>query len=132
MYRNDQAETAIKASILAIVGFLICITTIACGFNGINQYRSIADRYDVTGTVSSEISGKSFIQDGQSYSKFSVPLEDISSDRGSEFGGSKRILNCTSTQCASLDIGQRVTLSCYEQWHAFIPNEEECRFARLK
>lgn len=84
---------------------------------------SVLARYEVSGTVDGEVQGKSFIQDGNSYSKFSVPLQ---TDSG------KVIVNCDSTQCASLSIGDKVTLSCYQQKHLFMPNETECRFEKLQ
>lgn len=92
----------------------------------VNVGASVANRYDVEGVVAGEVHGKMRISTGKNgmsgTEKFSVPLM---------VGGTKRIINCTNTQCASLVDGDHVRFSCYWEWHVFTPSEEECRYAEM-
>ena len=115
-----------------LVGIVIAILVLgAFGslLTGCNVVRSTTGRYDITGTVTGETGNKmsfSMGENGQSGTqKFSVPL-DTDGD-----GKMDRIVNCSSTQCGALEPGVAVLFSCYEEWHAFTPNEEECRFTSL-
>lgn len=88
-----------------------------------NQVNSCIDRYEITGTVTAPPEGKTFGSEGGLTEKFSIRLK---------IGTAERIVNCSSTQCASLAVDDVVILSCYEEFHWSEPNEEECRFVRLK
>jgi len=100
---------------------IIVIALMICSGGIINGPRSVVSRYEVIGTVVGETGTKIKIGEGQE-AKFSV---NISTESG------PKIVNCTSTQCAALQEGQRVQFSCYEEFHLTEPNEEECRFDKL-
>ncbi|HRH32303.1 MAG TPA: hypothetical protein PLK06_03170 [bacterium] len=101
----------------------IVISLIAVPFT-INPVKAFFMRYEVQGRVLDAPKGKTF---GNAESgittKFSVRLQTE---------GGEQIVNCTSTQCASLAPGDKVVLSCFVEWHLAEPNEEECRFDRLE
>lgn len=109
--------------VFGLVGFLL-LGAVPAGC--INTCNSVANRYTVEGTVTGEVGSKLNLTSGENGSsgttKYSVPLETATGPK---------IVNCTSTQCAALQEGQRVELSCYEEFHFTVPNEEECRFTRL-
>jgi hypothetical protein len=88
----------------------------------VNGWSSIAGRYEVIGTVEGAPASKMSFTSGEKGTsgsqKFSLNLGD-------------RIVNCSSTQCSALVPGSRVKLSCYDEWHLFVPSEVECRFESL-
>lgn len=122
LYRDRiQAEQRRMNIVYGGIAAVVIMFTILCG---INPMKSVFMRYEVQGEVLDAPNGKTF---GNAKSgittKFAVRLE---TDDG------ERIVNCTSTQCASLAVGDEVVLSCYVEWHLAEPNEEECRFDRLQ
>lgn len=92
-------------------------------FGACNAVNSTFDRYEITGTVKAMPQGKSFGGgDSQLTTKFSIRLD---------VGGSEKIVNCDSTQCASLAVDDVVVLSCFSEWNCAQPYEEECRFDHI-
>ncbi len=105
---------------LIIGGALLGITTsLVTGCNGFN---SLFGRYEVRGTVTAAPQSKTTGGENGLSTKFSIRLKTPEGER---------IINCSSTQCASLSPQDSVTLSCFEEWHLSSPNEEECRFVQL-
>ncbi len=110
---------------VAIVGILFAIIGGAVGgscapVSGVN---SLANRYEVQGVLKAPPGSKQRFGGGEAgETKYSL---NLSTDAG------PKIVNCTSTQCASLAVGDSVALSCYTEVHISEPNEEECRFDRL-
>lgn len=123
---TTQIEIIAATVIVAILVFLAAVGSLLAGCNVV---RSTTEKYNVTGTVAGELGSKMSFSVGESGSagtqKFSVPL-DTTGD-----GKMDRIINCSSTQCGALEPGVAVVFSCYEEWHPFAPDEEECRFDRL-
>ncbi len=104
--------------ILAGLGIVAMLATGSC-----NAYNGTLARYDVTGEVKAPPQGKTFGGgDTKLTTKFSIRLQ---TEQG------EVIVNCDSTQCASLNPGDNVLLSCFEEWHLTEPNEQECRFDKL-
>lgn len=106
------------------VAFAVMLIVFAVSAS-INTVRSVAFRYEVIGAVDHEPEGKTFgsAESGMT-TKFSVRLKDSE--------GRISIVNCTSTQCASLSVGDKVQLSCYNEWNGFVqPTEIECRYDAL-
>lgn len=119
MYSSSRrGESSIQA-ILALLVLLFLAGFILLGL--MNGGKSLISRYDVVGTVTAAPGVKLKLGEGQE-TKFGISLDTESGPK---------IVNCTSTQCSSFAIGQRVKLSCYEETHVSEPNEEECRFDRL-
>lgn len=118
--RIDMASTLVVVVLTAIVVF-----TVAIIFSySVNAVRSFMFRYEVAGMVEAVPQGKTFgsAESGMT-TKFSVRLQTPTGTS---------IVNCTSTQCASLSLGDEVTLSCYNEWNGFVqPTEVECRFKAL-
>lgn len=117
-YRSQQNRMRI------ISGLVIAAVVALAVLCGINPAKAVFMRYEIQGEVLDAPKGKTF-GDAESgiTTKFSVRLQTE---------GGERIVNCTSTQCASLAPGDNVVLSCYVEWHLAEPNEEECRFDRLQ
>ncbi len=92
----------------------------------VNGYRATMARYNIHGDVNGEVQSKMRVNGAEGIvageEKFAVPLEAPDGPI---------IVNCTSTQCGALSEGQRVELSCYLEWHMFVPEEQECRFSRM-
>lgn len=128
--RQDQSRSrtnAVSSVIFSIAVLVMC----GGGLSICNSPRAIFGRYSVEGVVVGPPGSKSSFTVGSRSSmgagtqKFSVPLDTNGDSRAD------RIVNCSSTQCASLADGDRVVLSCFSEWHATVPNEEECRFDHL-
>lgn len=103
-----------------------------CGTGTAGCGNSLLRRYDVVGTVAKPPDAKVSIGTEGGSSKFAVTLGGIEApNRPPAFRGDYGIVNCDSTQCATLEPGSRVALSCFEEWALAAPNEEECRFARV-
>lgn len=104
---------------------LICCLALA--LMGCNAYRPIFERYDVEGTVSAPVTSKMSMSAGEhgmsGQEKFAVKLDTATGPK---------IINCTNTQAGSLEVGDVAQFSCFLEWHAFTPEEEECRFTKLK
>lgn len=111
-----------QGTLKAIIGLLaLAAAAVIVVISLMNGGKSIISRYDVEGTVTTAPGVKQKFGEG-SEAKFAINLETASGPV---------IVNCTSTQCSSLAVGQRVRLSCYEETHISAPNEEECRFDKL-
>lgn len=112
-----------RASLMELMIGVAIIGIAIMPFSGsiINGPRSVFSRYDVSGIVTAEPGIKIKTGEGAE-SKYAINLDTTSGPK---------IVNCTSTQCSTLQIGQRVSLSCYEELHLSEPNEEECRFDKL-
>lgn len=109
------------------VGTAVLVLGLGAVAIGPNCYRSTMARYDVSATVVKSPEAKIRLSsEGGGDSKFSVTV--VAKD---DTGCHKKIVNCTSTQCASLAAGDGVAFSCFDEWHWFEPNEEECRFEKL-
>ena len=89
-----------------------------------NSINSVAKRYTIEGSIDGEVGSKlKLSSEGNGTTKYSVPLR---------IGSGRVIINCTSTQCDALKENDLAVFSCYEEWHLFTPNEEECRFKQLR
>lgn len=107
--------------IIAIALVLAALGSLSGGCGPVNTVKSVISRYAIEGTVVALPGSKMRMGEGTE-AKFAVNLE---TDEG------PKIVNCTSTQCSTLQPGQRVLFSCFEEVHITEPNEEEYRFDKL-
>lgn len=125
-----RGATLIEVVILAAIFLVVLAFALPLSVEVVNAAKATMGRYEVVGTVVGHAGSKVSFLAGQSGTfgaqKFSVSL-DTNSD-----GKMDRIVNCTSAQCASLEAGVAVVFSCFEEWHLFTPNEEECRYSSLR
>jgi MFS superfamily sulfate permease-like transporter len=88
----------------------------------VNTTNYVTNRHTVKGTVEAVPSSKLTLGGSNGKvtgaEKYAVRIDN-------------KIYNCTNTQCSQLQPGDQVELSCYEEWHVFTPNEQECRFIGL-
>lgn len=103
---------------------LLIISLTALVSSCYNAYNAIADRTEVQGTINVITSSKLIINDGVSQ-EFAISLTTIE--------GERIIVNCTSTECASLRIGDEVLLSCYTELNIEhgVSSKIKCRFDSL-
>jgi len=123
-FRSRSGYTLVELMIVvAIVAILLAlvISLLGNGCGSVNTVKSVIARYTIEGTVVAVPGAKMRMGEGTE-TKFGINLD---TNEG------PRIVNCSSTQCASLVPGNRVSFSCFEEVHAFEPNEEECRFDKL-
>jgi prepilin-type N-terminal cleavage/methylation domain-containing protein len=113
--------------LMITVAILSILAVVLTGV-GINGCRSATSRYQVVGTVVKAPKGKLRVGgEAGGAEKWSVPMLS----RGGTGDCAKRISNCDATGCASLEIGDVAVFSCYDEFHFFEPNEEECRYDGL-
>ncbi len=112
------------------VGVVVLLVLLLVSWAGINNgLRSTIGRSHLVGDVTAVPAAKfgpgivGSPSAGANFTKFAVNLR---LDDGTE-----TIINCSSTQCAVLQPGQRVELSCYNERHWWEPNEVECRYSKL-
>jgi hypothetical protein len=118
--RISGQSALVAITVTAVIVFLL---TLAFSYS-VNMVRSLIFRYDVAGVVAGAPQGKTFgsAESGMT-TKFSVHLATATGTM---------IVNCSSTQCASLAAGDEAQLSCYNEWNGFVqPTEVECRFNEL-
>lgn len=131
-YHHDRGmDPEQKFGLVATVS-VILLSVFMCGTGTAGCGNSFLRRYDLSGTVAKPSEARISIGKETSSAKFAVTLDEIEApNRPAAFAGDFGIVNCDSTQCASLDVGSRVALSCFDEWHLASPNEEECRFVRV-
>lgn len=116
-------EIMIIAAVIAVFGAII-VSALGGSCSSVNSVKSITSRYDVVGLVTAEPRGK--VMGGNAstlgQSKFALSLKNADG---------RTIVNCDSTQCAELQKGDCVQLSCFNEVHIGEPNEVECRYAAL-
>ena len=116
--------------------FYLLVATLLLSFTilsmpSCDRCNSIFNRFEVTGQVTNTGSRhKGNYKNAKE--KYSVSLTNVTGDIPQELASDLLIVNCDSTQCASLMEGTFVVLSCYEQWGGCAgPNEIECRFKKM-
>lgn len=119
---RNSAESLVTAIVPAFIAFVFALLLLAFAATLPNVKSSIFNRYDLVGTVDSPIGTKFTVSENSGTSKASFALQTAAD---------KVIVNCNSTQCFSLQEGEHVVLSCYDEWHPFQPYEIECRFKSL-
>ncbi|MBP9827533.1 hypothetical protein KBC55_00040 [Patescibacteria group bacterium] len=110
-------------AIITVTAVCVFVLTLVFSYS-VNAMRAFFSRYDVAGVVAGAPQGKTFgsAESGMT-TKFSVRLATATGTM---------IVNCSSTQCASLAVGDEAQFSCYNEWNGFVqPTEVECRFDEL-
>jgi len=126
----EKGYTLVEVLVVVVILVIAGVAVFAYGGVGCSW-----DKDPIQGTVMTTGSRMKYKHSkrgfGGEHEKYAVALINVTGEIPEGHYSEPMLINCDSTQCATLLPNMRVQFQCYNQWHACGPNELECRFDKV-